>query len=270
MEGNSQYKIYILSDSLGETAEKVATAALSQFEGVDFSYVKFSHIQTKARIDSILDEIAEPSKTVVAFTVILDSMREYLIEKCVSIGVRYVDVITPMLAAFAGCFERGPVNQPGIIRKLDEFYFKRIQAVEFAVKYDDGKDPRGILKADCVLIGVSRTSKTPLSMYLAHKNIKVANIPLVPEIKVPDELFEIDSKKIFCLMNDKNTLNAIRKERLKELGLGSNSSYADLARIDEELAFARDLAKKLSCTVINVAQKAIEETSNIILRQLNV
>ncbi len=122
--------------------------------------------------------------------------------------------------------------------------------------------------ADCVLIGVSRTSKTPLSMYLAHKNLKVANIPLVPEIPAPKELFDVDSRRIFCLMNDKSVLNRIRRERLKEMGLSASSDYASMDRIDEELAFARNLAAKLGCQTINVAEKAIEETSNIILRAL--
>lgn len=259
--------IYILSDSIGETAEMVAKAAVSQFSDVDVSLMRYSYIQTFSRIDSIIDGIDKPD-SIVVFTVILDTLRDYLIEKCEKNHVRYVDIMSPMINALTCSLGKNPINEPGNIHKLDDLYFKRIQAVEFAVKYDDGKDPRGVLKADCVLIGVSRTSKTPLSMYLAHKNIKVANIPLVPEVKVPDELFEIDSKKIICLMNDKNILNRIRRERLKELGLGSDSSYANTDRIEEELKFARSLAEKLGCVTINVADKAIEESAMIIIRAL--
>ncbi len=107
------------------------------------------------------------------------------------------------------------MKEPGVTHKLDENYFKKVEAVEFAVKYDDGKDPRGVKKADIVVIGVSRTSKTPLSMYLAHKNLKVANIPLVPEVPVPEELYQIDSKKVIGLTTNPIKLNEIRQERLK-------------------------------------------------------
>ncbi len=259
--------IYILSDSIGETAEMVAKAAVSQFSDVNVSMIRYSYIQTFSKIDSIIDEI-KATDSIVVFTVILDSLRDYLIEKCEKSHVRYVDIMSPMINALTCSLGKNPINEPGNIHKLDDLYFKRIQAVEFAVKYDDGKDPRGVLKADCILIGVSRTSKTPLSMYLAHKNLKVANIPLVPEIKAPDELFEVDPKKIFCLMNDKNVLNRIRRERLKELGLGSNSSYANIDRIEEELKYARSLVEKLGCISINVAEKAIEESAMIIIRAL--
>lgn len=263
----SKHMIYILSDSIGETAERVAQAAVSQFSEADVSMTRYSYIQTPSRIDGIVDEITDPN-CIVVFTVILDTLREHLIRRCEQRGLRYVDIMSPLMNALTCSLGKNPINEPGNQHKLDDLYFKRIQAVEFAVKYDDGKDPRGVLLADCVLIGVSRTSKTPLSMYMAHKNIKVANIPLVPEVKVPDELFEVDPKKIFCLTNDKNVLNRIRRERLKELGLGSNSSYANVDRIEEELKFARQLAEKLGCTSINVAKKAIEETANIILRAL--
>ena len=142
---------------------------------------------------------------------------------------------------------------------------KRVEAIEFAVKYDDGKDPRGILKSDIVLLGISRTSKTPLSMYLANKNIKVANVPLVPEIPIPKEVFEIDPKKIIGLTNTPEKLNSIRQERLKALGLSSNASYANLERILQELDYSEKIMKKAGCPVIDVSNKAIEETAGIIL-----
>jgi regulator of PEP synthase PpsR (kinase-PPPase family) len=169
-----------------------------------------------------------------------------------------------------GTFKRAigtePLNQPGTIRRLDDKYFKKVEAIEFAVKYDDGKDPRGIKKADIVLIGVSRTSKTPLSMYMAHKNIRVANIPLVPEVPVPDELFEISSKRIIGLITDPEKLNAIRLERLKSMGLSNSAVYADMNRIMEELEYAEKLMRKIGCHFINVSNKAIEESANIIIQ----
>ncbi|MFR2519206.1 pyruvate, water dikinase regulatory protein, partial [Peptostreptococcus stomatis] len=158
-----------------------------------------------------------------------------------------------------------PLGEPGIIRKMDKSYFNRVEAIEFAVKYDDGKDPRGLLKADVVLVGISRTSKTPLSMYLANKHLKVANVPLVPEVPIPKELAEVETKRIIGLTNSPEKLNSIRVERLKSMGLSGTANYAKLERILEELDYSEKVMKNLKCPVINVANKAIEETAGIIL-----
>ncbi|MGL5506493.1 MAG: pyruvate, water dikinase regulatory protein, partial [Paraclostridium sp.] len=175
------------------------------------------------------------------------------------------DLMTPILKEITNKVGEKPKREPGIIRKLDESYFKRVEAIEFAVKYDDGKDPRGILKSDIVLLGISRTSKTPLSMYLANKNIKVANVPLVPEIPIPKEVFEVNPKKIIGLTNSPEKLNQIRQERLKALGLSSNANYAKFDRILQELDYSEQVMKRVGCPVINVSNKAIEETAGIIL-----
>ena len=137
--------------------------------------------------------------------------------------------------------------------------------MEFAVKYDDGKNPLGLLKADVVIIGVSRTSKTPLSMYLAHKQIKVANVPLVPELAPPEELFKVPPYKIISLLIDPFKLNEIRSERLKTMGLSDTATYADMKRIDDELAYAKGIMRRLHCQIINVSNRAIEETAGIIM-----
>lgn len=135
--------------------------------------------------------------------------------------------------------------------------------------YDDGKDPRGFLEADLVLVGVSRTSKTPLSMYLANKNIKVANLPLVNEIEPPKEIFEIPKKRIIGLTNSPEKLNAIREVRLKSLGLRENSNYASISRILDELEYADKIMKRLGCPIIDVSNKAIEETADNVLSLLD-
>ena len=187
-------------------------------------------------------------------------------------NIRCVDLLTPVVDSIASVTGETPLEETGMLRKLNDRYFKRVESVEFAVKYDDGKDPRGVLKADLVIIGVSRTSKTPLSMYLANKNIKVANIPLVPEAKVPQELFQIPSKKIVGLTNTPEKLNEIRTERLRALGLSTANSgenkYANMERILEEIDFAESLMKKIGCPIINVSNKAIEETAEKIITYL--
>jgi regulator of PEP synthase PpsR (kinase-PPPase family) len=171
----------------------------------------------------------------------------------------------PMLKEVEGIVNLSPKLTPGLMHRLDQEYFKRVEAVEFAVKYDDGKNPWGLLKADIVIIGVSRTSKTPLSMYLAHKKLKVANVPLVPEIPPPQELFSVPPHRVVGLIIDTYKLNSIRSERLKVMGLASDATYANVERISEELEYAKAIMRKIRCPVIDVSSKAIEETANTIL-----
>ena len=172
-----------------------------------------------------------------------------------------VDLLSASILAIQRVSNVVPGNTPGALRKLNEEYFKRIDSIEFAVRYDDGKDPRGVLIADLVIIGISRTSKTPLSMYLANKNIRVAT-------PVPDELFKVSPKKIIGLTNTPEKLESIRKERLKSLGLPDNSIYSNSNRILEELEYSSRIMKKIGCPVIDVSAKAIEETADIILKHL--
>ena len=179
-----------------------------------------------------------------------------------------VDILTPAIIAIERVSNLEPITKPGALRNLDDQYFKRVDAIDFAVRYDDGKDPRGVLSADVTILGVSRTSKTPLSMYLANKNFRVANIPLVPETPVPKEIFEVPSKKIIGLTNSPVKLNSIRKSRLQSLGLPSNSSYTNLDRILLELEYANSIMKKIGCPIIDVSDRAIEETAEIIIRHL--
>jgi regulator of PEP synthase PpsR (kinase-PPPase family) len=177
--------------------------------------------------------------------------------------------MAPCLETFTQFLDEEPARESGVIRKLDEDYFKRVEAVEFAVKYDDGKDPRGIMKADIVLIGVSRSSKTPLSMYLAHKNYKVVNIPLVKGSKVPDEIFEVPRRKIIGLMIDPSDLIEIRRERIRVLGLDNSVDYVSIEKIYEELEYAERIMRKVGCPVIDMTKKAVEEAANLVIDIIN-
>ena len=142
--------------------------------------------------------------------------------------------------------------------------------MEFAVMYDDGKDPKGFLEADVVLLGVSRTSKTPLSLFLANKNLKVANLPLVPQTHIPKEIYEINPKKIIGLTNDPSVLNEIRRQRMISYGLNPDTTYSNMDSINEELESAQKLYKKLGCYVINVSHRSIEETAALIMHHLGI
>ncbi|MCL6631095.1 MAG: kinase/pyrophosphorylase [Alicyclobacillus herbarius] len=261
--------IYVVSDSVGETAEFVARAAASQFDGGNFELRRVSHVDSAAVIDEVVQSAYE-EQAIIAFTLVLPGLRERLLQRANELGVHAVDIMGPMMDAFEQVIGQPPRRKPGLVHQLDEDYFRRVEAVEFAVKYDDGRDPRGLERADIVLIGVSRTSKTPLSMYLAHRRMRVANVPLVPEVNPPEELFQIrDKGKVVGLTIRADKLNAIRRERLRSLGLTPTANYASHERIEMELAYAEQIMRRLGCFVIDVSDKAVEETAGIILEYIH-
>ena len=257
--------VYIISDSLGETGEQVAKAAISQFELDDYEIKRFPYVLNLKLLSEILKEASNESNAVLFYTLVDKEFIEYIKDFTAESGLIAVDLLSPLIAAIRESTHLEPAREPGTIRKLDEAYFKRVEAIEFAVKYDDGKDPRGLSKADVVILGISRTSKTPLPMYLANKNIKVANVPLVPESVPPKEIYEVPAKRVIGLTNSPTKLNEIREERLKALGLPKGSSYASMERILDEIDYAEKIMKKIGCPIIDVSNKAIEETAELII-----
>ena len=254
--------VYIVSDSIGETAEMVVRAAASQFNSSTMEIRRVPNISDCETLDVVHQ--AASNHFLIAYTLVVDELATPPPRGGTPWG---------NLCRYTRADDRGPKQsshitprrEPGLLRKVDEMYYRRIEAVEFAVRYDDGKDPRGIELADIVLVGVSRTSKTPLSMYLAHKRIKVANVPLVPEVNPPEELFKAEKGKVIGLTINHEQLSHIRTERLKTLGLKGQANYAHPSRIEEELEFASKIMKKLGCPVIDVTNRAVEETASKIL-----
>ncbi|WP_112181339.1 MULTISPECIES: pyruvate, water dikinase regulatory protein [Paraliobacillus] len=258
--------IYLVSDSVGETAEQVIKAALSQFvNGGKYEIVRIPYIDNITKLEFVLNKAAR-DQAMIGFTLINPILRQFIKQTSIEMNIESIDIIGPMLEGMERFFEKKPKLEPGLVHKLDEAYFKRIEAIEFAVKYDDGRDPRGIEQADIVLIGISRTSKTPLSQYLAHKSYKVANVPIVPEVEPPKELFSIPSSKCIGLKISPKKLNDIRRERLKTLGLGEQASYATHERITYELDYFQAIIDRIGCPVIEVSNKAVEETANVIIQ----
>ena len=264
MDGSSTPAVYIVSDAAGDTGEMVVKAAAAQFHPRTVECRRFSFVENEADIDRVIESAAEV-KAMIAYTLVLPRLKQYLAMQSRKRNLQSVDLLGPVLNGLEMLMGMESQHIPGVIHQMDEDYFKKVEAVEFAVKYDDGRDTSGIRKADIVLVGVSRTSKTPLSMYLAHKKYKVANVPLVPELKPPDELFAVPNKKIIGLRIDPDKLNVIRRERLKSLGLGANATYANQTRIEQELAFSQELMSRLGCIVIDVSNKAVEEIAGTIL-----
>lgn len=264
MQNENKVEIFIVSDSIGETGELVAQAAKIQFNDAIGEFRKFSFVLDKEQMDEIV-EMAKGTKCLILYTLVMSEEKEYFKKITEENGIKAIDILGPIIKPLEELTGMKPKREAGLNRRLTSYYFDKIEAIEFAVKYDDGKDPRGFKKADVVLIGVSRTSKTPLSMYLANKNLKVANLPLLPEVKPAEELFQLPPRKIIGLTNSPEVLNNIRRERLKDMGVNTNSSYADLNRILAELEYADKLFDRLKCPVIDVSRRAIEETASIII-----
>lgn len=259
--------VYVLSDSVGETAELVIKAGLSQFNNGEYKIQRIPYVEDKKTIDDTL-QTAKENQGIIGFTLVDPALRNYVNERAKAFDIEAIDIMGPMMQSMGRVFESAPHLKPGLVHKLDEDYFKRIEAIEFAVKYDDGRDSRGISRADIVLIGVSRTSKTPLSQYLAHKRIKVANVPIMPEVDPPEELYEVPPEKCMALRISPEKLYEIRVERLKALGLGDQATYANIKRIHEELTYFDKVVSDIGCTIIDVSNKAVEETANLILQKV--
>ncbi|WAA11487.1 pyruvate, water dikinase regulatory protein [Fervidibacillus halotolerans] len=259
--------IYLVSDSVGETVELVTKAALSQFNGSGIRFHRVPYVEDTTTIDEVIS-LAKMNNGMIVFTLVKPEIRKYLNHRAEEEGIFAFDVMGPLLDRFQQLSGIEPKYEPGLVRKLDEDYFKKIEAIEFAVKYDDGKDPNGILKADIVLIGVSRTSKTPLSQFLALKRYKVANVPIVPEVEPPEQLLKIDPKRCFGLKIQSEKLIQIRKERLIALGLKDTATYANIKRVKEELDYFEEVVNKIGCNCIDVTNKAVEETANVIIEKM--
>lgn len=256
--------VFVVSDSLGETAEFVARAAASQFDHGGVEIRRIPYVSDTGHIEEIFAE-AVKYNSIITYTLVVKELRAAIEKLAVEKDVPCVDLLGPTLNAITHATGMKPKMETGLLRKLDEEYFQKVEAIEFAVKYDDGKDARGLKNADIVLVGVSRTSKTPVCMYLAHKKIKAANMPLVPEVAPPEEIFEISPKKIVGLTIRPQLLNEIRQERLKALGLGKGADYANPTRIIRELEYAESLFKRLGCIVLDVTNRAVEETASKVL-----
>ncbi len=210
---------------------------------------------------------AQREHALIVFTVVSTAHREVLRRLCDEENVDSVDLIGSLMGKLSTYLGAQPKGVPGLLHTVGDEYFRRIEAVEFTVRNDDGREPRNLPKADLVLVGISRTSKTPLSTLLAQKGLKVSNVPLVLGIEPPVELFQIDQNKIFGLTIKAEALSQIRQARLKHLGMPSDTSYGQRDHISQEIAYAQALFRKQSAwPILDITGKAVEETAADILR----
>lgn len=261
-------RIDILSDSTGETAERVIRAAMLQFPHSGTEIRIQTRLRTKEAVRPILERAARDGALVV-FTVVSPELREFIHACSYELKVEALDLIGSLIGKLAIYLDRAPINMPSSMLPLSDEYFRRIEAVEFTVKSDDGKEPRNFKKADIVLVGVSRTSKTPLSTLLAQRGLKIANLPLVMGVNPPPELDEAPQDRIVGLTIGLEPLVEIRKARLRQLGMSVDSAYGLKEQVKEEIDYAaRIFAAHPQWPVIDVTGRAIEETAVIILESL--
>lgn len=259
--------IYILSDGTGETAATMIRAALVQYPQHDVNMVRFKNIRTEDQVEPIVQDAFE-RKGLIAYTVVSESLRNKIRDKSHALGIPTLDLLGPLLHTLDTYFGAALTTPTaGLLRAVDEQYFRRIEAIEYTVKHDDGKSMSALEKADIVLVGISRTSKTPLSIFLSHKGWKVANIPIVLDTPLPEELYKVDQRKIVGLIIDIDSLQRIRKNRLEKFNQDPGGEYSSLSYIVKEIEYAHGLFKQnRKWPVFNVTDRALEETATEITR----
>lgn len=260
--------IYVLSDSTGETAERVVRAALSQFGSSDVRIVRLAKVSNQQEVQQAMATVSHDGGLLV-YTLVDSTLAIAVHTIAEEKGLMAFDLLSPLLhslSTFLGTVAR---STPGLLHQIDTDYFRRMEAVNFTVKHDDGQETRGLSKADLVLVGVSRSSKTPLSMYLANKGYKVANVPLVKGIEPPEELDGIDPQKVVGLIISPKRLVEIRTSRLVTMGQSMKNSYADYEKVEEEITFCRQYFRRHPAwAIIDVTNKSVEESASEILRRL--
>lgn len=252
-------KIYIISDATGQSGLHILRAALVQFEHARTKIMVFHDIDGKVRLKKVLDQAREDT-ALIAFTFVKKEMRDFASAYCLKNRIFHLDILGPLISNLSSYLQLDPLETPSLLRKVDERYFKRIDAIEFTLGHDDGRGAARLAEADIVIIGLSRTSKTPTSFYLAQEGYKVANVPIVPGISLPEELFKIDQHKIVCLNIDPAVLQKVRMVRQKHSAL--KPSYSDFKKVFAEVEYVWDLVKKhRSWKVVDTTNKSVEETA---------
>ena len=266
------FHLHLISDATGTTLLGLARACVAQFEGIEPVQKFWPLVRTKAQLERIITEIEKKPGPVI-FTMVDKKMRKRLQEKCDELGVPCTAVLDPILRSLSSYLGVSASRVPGLQHALDDAYFQRVSAIDFAMRYDDGKQSRGIKDADVILVGVSRTSKTPTSVFLARRGIKSGNIPLVPGVEVAEETFQYTNPMYVGLTTTPERLMQLRRSRLRAEDtpnheLFSENEYLDIEKIEEEVRKARRLFAKNGWPVIDVTKRSIEETAAEIMALL--
>ena len=270
MGSRKKLKLIVLSDATGETATMMARVTMRQFQQHDIYFTRYKNVRTTEQVDAIFSS-ATAHHDLIIYTIVQKELREYVSKLSRMKHIRSLDLMGPILTSFSNFFDTEPQNEPGLAHQVNEEYFERVNAMEFTLNHDDGRNLESLHLADVVLLGISRTSKTPLSIYLSLRGIKVVNIPLVYQNPLPEQLKKIDQRKIFALTIDPDVLYSVRKNRLQNLGAKYDGEYASLDKVFKEVEWANKIfAQNRKWPVFNVTGKALEEMANEIMHILQM
>ena len=270
-EENKKFHLHLVSDATGTTLLGLARACLAQFEHIEPVQKFWPLVRTERQLERIIGHI-EKNPGPVIFTMVDKKMRKRLQEKCDQLHVPCIAVLDPIIRSLSSYLGMHAQRVPGLQHALDDAYFKRVEAIDYAMQHDDGKSLKGLNEADVILVGVSRTGKTPTSIFLARRGIKVANIPLVPHVDVPSEKLDLEKPLYVGLTASPNRLVHIRRSRLHAEDGGtphlSENEYLDQEKIEEEIRRARRIFSKRDWPVIDVTKRSVEETAAEIMSLL--
>ena len=263
----TRFHLHLVSDSTGETVHSVARACLVQFDEANAVEHVWSMVRTRNQIERVVAGV-DANRGVVLFTLVSEQLRQLLQQECRRLQVPAIPILDPVIAALASYLHRESRGVPGKQHLLDNEYFARIDAMTFALNHDDGQSHWGLDDADVVLVGVSRTSKTPTCLYLANRGIKAANVPFVPGVPLPPELLRAKRPVIVGLTNDPERLIQLRRNRLSMLHHDGSTEYTDLDAVRAEVREARRAFGEHHWPVIDVTRRSIEETAAAIMKLL--
>ena len=264
---NNKYQIYLISDSTGETLDRIFLALQSQFTNFNYDKKEFVFIRTQQQIEKILKECKKTPNSIILYTIVDTNLAKYLGGQSLQNNIPCFGVLGNLILSFSKLLNQKATHKPSAQYVLDDDYYKRIEAIQFTMSHDDGKKNEDVALADIILLGVSRTSKTPTSIYLANKGFKISNIPLVNENSIPEILKEDPNFTcIVGLSTEAERLVDIRKNRMNSLKETQNKSYTDLSKIKKEVEDAKNTFKKYKWPIIDVTRKSVEETAASIIK----
>jgi regulator of PEP synthase PpsR (kinase-PPPase family) len=254
------FHVFAVSDASGTTAERVLRAALVQFYEPDITITRYGGVQTPARVHEIVTEVAELGGFIV-HTFVYEELRHAMLTEGRSMNVITIDLMGPLLARLSELLATKPLAKPGIFTPFDSSYMERIDAIDYTVRHDDGRNVLDLDEAQIVLVGVSRTSKTPLSIYLAYRGWRVANVPIVLDLDPPEQLFSLPKRRVVGLVVHPERLAGLRKARVEHMGI-TGIGYADLEHVREEVKYAYEIfERRRDWPLVDVTTKPIEESA---------
>lgn len=265
---DNKFHLHLISDSTGETLGAISRAVLSQFSEIESIDHMWTLVRTKGQMEKILNKI-EKTGGMILYTIIDDELLNMLFDICKKMKIPCVSALDQVITEFSHHLSKEVMHKPGRQHKLDDEYFKKIEAINFTLNHDDGQMVSDIEKSDVIIVGPSRTSKSPTCVYLAYRGIKASNVPYVKGIAFPEKIFNLPNNKIIGLITSPESLVHIRSNRLRNLNKNLNDPYVDLDNIREELAEVRKIYARNKWPVLDVTKRSIEETSATIIQLLN-